>query len=80
MLGVRVGVAVFAHLPLFKLVGEVGGRADRFGVTLHAHRLLDIRLCNAGVECAGSKRRVLSMGLVGQMPIQGKKEPAAPPK
>jgi len=58
MLGVPVGIPILANLPLLEFVGVMSGRSNRFGISLYAHSLLDIRLGNIGVDRTRRKRRV----------------------
>ena len=53
MLGISVCITVLAHVPLLELISEAGGRLSRFGISLNAHSLPDIRLGNIGIDCAG---------------------------
>jgi hypothetical protein len=58
MLGVSVSIAIFAYLPLLKLVGEVSGGSNRFGISFHTHSLMDVCLCDIRIDCAGGKCRI----------------------
>ena len=66
MLRISVGVAIFAHLPLFEFVGEVRRRPYSFGVAPHADCGLDIILGNVGVDCAGCKHRIRQVRCPGR--------------
>lgn len=52
MLRVGVCIAIFAQLPLLEFVREVSRRLNRFGISLHAHRLLDISMGHVEIGCA----------------------------
>lgn len=58
MLGVSVGIAILAHLPLLEFVGEVDRGSNRFGIPLYAYCLLDIRLGHFRVDRARRHVRI----------------------
>ncbi len=58
ILGVCVYINILAQLPLLEFVREVSVWANRFGISLQAHRLPGIFLGNVEIDSAGSKHRV----------------------
>jgi hypothetical protein len=58
ILGVCVCIAILAQLPLLEFVRKVSGGANRFGISFHAHSLLDIFLGHVEIDWAGGKHRV----------------------